>query len=192
MHNARFIISFQVKDLEVELETTKQKSKENLEQAILIERERVTQMQWDMEELRRRSMELELKLNSQQVVYLSIDLDVVINVKLEKFHNDGNLFQDQRPDAQPSISSANQQTDNLCQELDSAKQQFEDLLKRHQELDVKSKADIRVLVKEVKSLRSSHAELTLQLKQSLREKSEIEVYLCSSTIKPVIAQKNII
>lgn len=139
-----------VKDLEVELETTKQKSKENLEQAILIERERVTQMQWDMEELRRRSMELELKLNSQQ---------------------------DQRPDAQPSISPSNQQTDNLCQELDSAKQQFEDLLKRHQELEVKSKADIRVLVKEVKSLRSSQAELTLQLKQSLREKSEIEELL---------------
>lgn len=53
----------------MELETTKQKSKENLEQAILIERERVTQMQWDMVELRRRSMELELKLNSQQVMY---------------------------------------------------------------------------------------------------------------------------
>lgn len=58
-----------MKDLEVELETTKQKSKENLEQAILIERERVTQMQWDMEELRRRSIELELKLKSQQVMY---------------------------------------------------------------------------------------------------------------------------
>lgn len=53
----------------MELETTKQKGKENLEQAILIERERVTQMQWDMEELRRRSMEMELKLNSQQVGY---------------------------------------------------------------------------------------------------------------------------
>lgn len=53
----------------MELETTKQKGKENLEQAILIERERVTQMQWDMEELRRRSMELELKLKSQQVLY---------------------------------------------------------------------------------------------------------------------------
>lgn len=54
----------------MELETTKQKSKENLEQAILVERERVTQMQWDMEELRRRSMELEMKLNSQQVTYI--------------------------------------------------------------------------------------------------------------------------
>lgn len=69
MYNPRPFISSQVKDLEVELETTKQKSKENLEQAILVERERVTQMQWDMEELRQRSMELELKLNSQQVSY---------------------------------------------------------------------------------------------------------------------------
>lgn len=51
----------------MELETTKQKSKENLEQAILAERERFTQMQWDMEELRQRSYEMELKLKSKQV-----------------------------------------------------------------------------------------------------------------------------
>lgn len=60
----------QVKDLEVELETTKQRSKDNLHQAIIVERERVTQMQWDMEALRRKSLEMELKLKSQQVVYL--------------------------------------------------------------------------------------------------------------------------
>ncbi|XP_042002214.1 PX domain-containing protein EREL1-like isoform X3 [Salvia splendens] len=143
-------LATKVKDLEAELETTKQKSKENLEQAILIERERVTQMQWDMEELRRRSMELELQLNQQQY---------------------------QSTDAQPSVSPGNQQTDTLRQELDSSQQQFEDLLKRHQELEVKSKADIKVLVKEVRSLRSSQSELTQQLKQSLRENFEMEELL---------------
>lgn len=56
---------FQVKDLEVEVETVRQKSKENLQQAILVERERFTQMQWDMEELRRKSLEMELKLKSK-------------------------------------------------------------------------------------------------------------------------------
>lgn len=56
--------------MEVELETSQQKSKENLQQALLIERERVTQMQWDMEELRRKSMEMELKLKHKQVAYL--------------------------------------------------------------------------------------------------------------------------
>ncbi|KAK6162067.1 hypothetical protein DH2020_001908 [Rehmannia glutinosa] len=143
-------LATKVKDLEVELETTKQKSKENLEQAILIERERVTQMQWDMEELRQRSMEMELKLNSEQA---------------------------QSPDTQSTSSSGYQQKDVLYQELESAKQQFEDLLKRHQELEVKSKADIKVLVKEVKSLRSSHVELTKQLNQSLKEKSKAEELL---------------
>lgn len=68
-----YLISYaQVKDLEVELETTKQRSKENLQQAILVERERYTQMQWDMEELRRKSFEMELKLNSHQVTCLCI------------------------------------------------------------------------------------------------------------------------
>ncbi|GFQ03480.1 hypothetical protein PHJA_002491800 [Phtheirospermum japonicum] len=139
-------LSTKVKDLEVELETTKQKSKENLEQAMLIERERVTQMQWDMEELRQRSMELELKLNSEQSL-----------------------------DTQSTISHL--QKDVLHQELDSAKQKFEDLLKRHQELEVRSKADIKILVKEVKSLRSSLAELTKQLDQSLKEKSHAKELL---------------
>ena len=51
----------------MELESTKQKSKENLQQAILNERERFTQMQWEMEELRRKSLEMEMKLNARQV-----------------------------------------------------------------------------------------------------------------------------
>lgn len=66
--------SLQVKDLEVELETTRQKSKENLQQAILIERERFTKMQWDMEELRRKSLEMELKLKSEQVIIPNVCL----------------------------------------------------------------------------------------------------------------------
>lgn len=57
----------QVKDLEVDLETTKQSSKENLQQAILIERERYTQTQWDVEDLRRKCIEKELELKSERV-----------------------------------------------------------------------------------------------------------------------------
>ena len=53
----------------MEFETAKQKNKETMQQAILIERERLTQMQWDMEELRRKSLEMELKLKSKEVMY---------------------------------------------------------------------------------------------------------------------------
>lgn len=63
----------------MELETTKQKSKENLEQAVLAERERFTQMQWDMEELRQRSYEMELKLKSKRVFDLLLFLSFLVS-----------------------------------------------------------------------------------------------------------------
>ncbi|XP_073135989.1 PX domain-containing protein EREL1 [Henckelia pumila] len=147
-------LSTKVKDLEAELEATRQKGKENLEQALLIERERVTQMQWDMEELRRTSMEMELKLKSL---------------------GSGRL------DTESTKSPRNQQKNLLQQELDSSKLQYEDLLKQHQQLEVKSKSDIKVLVKEVKSLRSSQAGLKQQLDQLLTEKLKAEELLREET-----------
>ncbi|CAN6583680.1 unnamed protein product [Malus baccata var. baccata] len=137
-------LATKVKDLEVELETTRQKSKENLQQAILIERERFTKMQWDMEELRRKSLEMELKLKSEQSC------------------------------AESTKDSSGQEKEILPQELDPYKEQLENLSKRYEELEAKSKADIKVLVKEVKSLRSSQAGLKHELSKSLTEKSEAE------------------
>lgn len=139
-------LTTKVKDLEVELEATKQKSKENLEQAILIERERVTQMQWDMEELRRKSLEMELQLNSHK--------GKLGNASMEDY--------------------ASQEKDRVLQELDATKQKLNELQKQHQELEVKSKADVKVLIKEVKSLRGSQADLRKQLNLSLEEKLEAE------------------
>lgn len=150
-------LATKVKDLEVELETTRQKSKDTIEQAILLERERVTQMQWDMEELRRKSMEMELKLNSQR--------------------------EDQKVETQSTSVCNDEEKDMLLQELDVTKQQLENLSKQYDELEMKSKADIRVLVREVKSLRSSQAELKQQLNQSLEENSRIEILLQKERLK---------
>ncbi|KAA8525485.1 hypothetical protein F0562_007340 [Nyssa sinensis] len=99
-----------------------------------------------MEELRRKSLEMELKLKSQQ---------------------------DEKSDTKSTKASFIHEKDVL-QELDATRQQLENLMKRHEELEVKSKADIKVLVKEVKSLRSSQAELKQKLSQSLQEKTEAE------------------
>lgn len=140
-------LATKVKDLEVELETTKQKSKENLQQALLMERERNTQMQWDMEELRRKSMEMELKLKSEQ---------------------------DKKSCTESGKEFTVQEKDVLLQELDASKEQLEKLLKRYEELEAKSKADVKVLVKEVKSLRSSQTELKQELSRTQKEKSEAE------------------
>ncbi|TKY74744.1 hypothetical protein E2542_SST03507 [Spatholobus suberectus] len=147
---AKDFLATKVKDLEVELETTKQKNKENLQQAILIERERFTQMQWDMEELRRKSLEMEMKLKSEL---------------------GGNS--DQNLTKEPII----QQNDVLLQNIDATKEQLEILSKQYGELEAKSKADVKVLVKEVKSLRNSQTKLKKELSESIKEKSETEKLL---------------
>ncbi|KAK7351378.1 hypothetical protein VNO77_10781 [Canavalia gladiata] len=147
---AKDFLATKVKDLEIELETTKQKNKENLQQAILIERERFTQMQWDMEELRRKSLEMEMKLKSE--------LGENSNQNLTK-------------------ESIVQQNDVLLQNLDATKEQLEILSKQYGELEAKSKADVKVLVKEVKSLRNSQTKLKKELGESIKEKFETEKLL---------------
>lgn len=54
----------------MDLETTRNNCKENMQQTVLIERERFTQTQWDVEELRRQCLDLELKLKHEQVYFL--------------------------------------------------------------------------------------------------------------------------
>ncbi|KAH8482768.1 hypothetical protein H0E87_030015 [Populus deltoides] len=143
-------LTTKVKDLEVELETNKQKNKENMQQAILIERERLTQMQWDMEELRRKSLEMELKLKSKEGEQSSTE------------------FQ---------MASTDHEKDMVLEELDATRKLLEDLSKRYEELEAKSKADIKFLAKEFKSLKNSQTTLKQELSQSLKEKSEVEKLL---------------
>ncbi|KAL3528887.1 hypothetical protein ACH5RR_008209 [Cinchona calisaya] len=143
----RQYLSTKVKDLEIELETMKQTREESLQQAIINERERVTDVQWDMEELRRKCMEMELKLKSEQEE----------KVLLESTKN-----------------SIIRESGKLRQELDVAKEQVENLLKHHEESEMKSKLDLKILAKEVKSLRSSQSELKQELVRLAKEKVEAE------------------
>lgn len=86
------------------------------------------------------------------------------------------IFQDDKQETETPKTSVIEEKDQLLQELDDTKNKFEQLLKKHQELEVKSKADVKVLVKEVKSLRSSQTELKQQLNQSLSGKLDAEVF----------------
>ncbi|XP_059456234.1 PX domain-containing protein EREX isoform X3 [Corylus avellana] len=143
----RQFLTTKVKDLEVELETTRQNCKDNMEQAVLTERERFTQMQWDMEELRSKCLELELNLKSEQ---------------------------DEKVRAESTKIAIIQEKKTLLQELDFAREQLENLQRCHEEFEVKSKADVKLLVKEVKSLRSSQLDLKQELSQLMKEKLEVE------------------
>ncbi|XP_015933278.1 PX domain-containing protein EREX isoform X1 [Arachis duranensis] len=144
---ARQYLMTKVKDLEVELETTRLNCRENMQQAVLTEKERFTQMQWDMEELRRKCLELEMKLKSEE---------------------------DERVLAESTKESVIQEKQLLQQELDAAREQLEQLQKYHDEFETKSKTDSKLLVKEVKSLRSSQLELKQQLSDLMKEKIDVE------------------
>lgn len=143
----RQFLTTKVKDLEVELDTTRENCKENIQQAALIEKEKFTQAQWDMEELRKQCLEMELTLKSVQ--------DEKARIELAKL-------------------SLLQENNTLLQELNIVREQLGNLHKGHEELEVKSKADVKVLVKEVKSLRSSQSELKKELSSLMKEKLELE------------------
>lgn len=144
---ARQFLITKVKDLEVELETTQLNCRENMRQAVLAERERFTQMQWDIEELRRKCLDMEIKWKSEE---------------------------DERLQVESVKASVVKENEILQQELDFAREQLENLQKCHDELEMKSKADVKVLIKEVKSLRSSQSELKQQLSELVKEKLEAE------------------
>lgn len=63
----------------------------------------------------------------------------------------------------------------MLRQLDSCKEQLAILSKQYEGLEARSKADRKVLVKEVKSLRNSQAKLEDELGKSLQAKSEAEV-----------------
>ncbi|KAI4329355.1 hypothetical protein L6164_021626 [Bauhinia variegata] len=144
---ARQFLMIKVKDLEVELETTRLNCKENMQQAVLTEKERFTQMQWDMEELRRKCLDVEIKL---------------------KFEEDGRL------QAESTKASIIQENRMLRQELDVAREKLENLQKHHDEFEMKSKTDVKLLIKEVKSLRASQLELKQHLAEVMKEKINAE------------------
>lgn len=143
----RQFLSTKVKDLEVELETTRESCKQGMEQTVLKEKERFTQIQWDMEELRKQCMEMESLLNS---------------MKDEKEH------------IETTNESLVQENEMLLQQMDDLRDKFENLRKEHEELEVKSKAELKVLVKEVKSLRTTQSELRVELSRTMKEKLETE------------------
>lgn len=140
-------LTTKVKDLELELEVTKQRNRENLQQAILLERERFTQTQWDMDELNRKYLELESKLKFEQSKKTCVESE---------------------------NTTTNHEKEILNQELCTKQEQISNLERHIEQLEMKSKADIKVLVKEVKFLRNSQEELKKMLNQSTKEKGDLE------------------
>ncbi|XP_019170279.1 PREDICTED: uncharacterized protein LOC109165797 isoform X2 [Ipomoea nil] len=143
------IQSTKVKDLETEAESAEQSSEGNMQQPVLTEKEQLTKMLGDMDELRRKCLETEASLKAEQ---------------------------DKKLQAVSANCFLLQENEKLRQELDAAHQQLENLQK-HKESDLDSKTDLELLVKEVESLRSSNSELTRELSILTKQKTEVEAIL---------------
>lgn len=87
------------------------------------------------------------------------------------------ILQDGKPHEESTKELIVHESDLAVKELDATKEQLENLRRQYDELEAKSKADIKLLVKEVKSLRSSQKGLTQELSQTLENKSETEVVI---------------
>lgn len=85
------------------------------------------------------------------------------------------MFQDEKAHVESAKLLLTKESKTLLQALDVAREQLADLQKQHEELELKSKADVKLLVKEVKTLRSSQSELKQELSHVMKEKLELEV-----------------
>lgn len=84
-------------------------------------------------------------------------------------------MQNEKNHAESEKTTASDETELLLHEVHCKEEELQNMQKCLAELEMKSKADIKVLVKEVKSLRKSQAELREVLNQSLKEKTDLEV-----------------
>ncbi|KAH9310771.1 hypothetical protein KI387_025806, partial [Taxus chinensis] len=147
---AKEFLAAKVKDLDGELENYRHKSRETLNQAVLLERERVTQLQWDLEELRRKVFETEE------------------NYKLE---------QAARVHAEARMQEAELDSERVQHELDEMSEKLQSFQKDRDNAEAKTKAEMKFLAKELKLLRKSQPELKRELQHATNAKSELEAIL---------------
>lgn len=84
-------------------------------------------------------------------------------------------FQNKKTCVESENTIASREKEILNQELSTKLEQIANLERHLEQLEMKSKADIKVLVKEVKFLRNYQEELKKMLNQSTKEVKDLEV-----------------
>ncbi|KAL0676286.1 hypothetical protein Bca4012_004267 [Brassica carinata] len=104
----------------------------------------------------------------------------------EAVHGDGTLRRfGEKAHTETTNQSLVQENQMLLQQIDDLRDKFEDLRKEHEE---RSKAELMVLVKEVKSFRTSQSEPKQELTRTMKEKLEMDTQLLSEEVgKPKLA-----
>ncbi|KAL0441647.1 UNVERIFIED_CONTAM: PX domain-containing protein EREL2 [Sesamum radiatum] len=89
---------------------------------------------------------------------------------------------DEKAHAESTETSIIKENEALPEELDYAREQLKNLQMCHGEVDLKSKSDVKLLVREVKSLRNSQSELQRELDRMAKERTEFEAQLLAQDV----------
>eukprot|EP00252_Welwitschia_mirabilis_P015731 TRINITY_DN3484_c0_g1_i1.p1 TRINITY_DN3484_c0_g1~~TRINITY_DN3484_c0_g1_i1.p1 ORF type:complete len:752 (-),score=173.46 TRINITY_DN3484_c0_g1_i1:246-2441(-) len=144
---AKEFLVMKVKDLESELENTQIKSKEILQQAVMLERDQVTQLKWDLEDTRRNALEMEESYKKEKVARDQLETRLQ-QILLEK--------------------------DKLEQEVFSLRNTIEKMQSEHEQKEIRAKAEVKILAKELKLLRKVQPDIKHELELAKKEKSQLE------------------
>ncbi|KAL0415366.1 UNVERIFIED_CONTAM: PX domain-containing protein EREX [Sesamum latifolium] len=87
------------------------------------------------------------------------------------------LEEDEKAQAESTETSIIKENEALPEELDCAREQLKNLQICRGEVDLKSKSDVKLLVREVKSLQNSQSELRQELDRVAKERTEFETRL---------------
>ncbi|PKA48835.1 hypothetical protein AXF42_Ash016351 [Apostasia shenzhenica] len=145
--HAKDCLMSEVKNLEDELKASKQISEDNLQQAILTERGKVTSFQWDNAEILSKIWQIESRIKFEEC---------------------------QRVRAESERVAASVEKELLSRELNGKAKHLQNLRKRLEEMELKSREDLKVLVKEVKSLMRSQESIRGLLSQRITENIELK------------------
>ncbi|XP_024399637.1 PX domain-containing protein EREL1 [Physcomitrium patens] len=154
-------LTTKVRDLEGELDGMRRKSREVLQQAVWAERERMTSLQWELDDCR---------------VALQSSEETVQSLQASKAH------------LEERLEEALAKCEMTRKELVDVRQLFHSRQQEEDTVDAQARAEKKVLTKEVKNLRASHMEIKQEAKQAMQTKAILEASLSEEKQKQEKAQ----
>ncbi|KAG0604689.1 hypothetical protein M758_9G000400 [Ceratodon purpureus] len=140
-------LTTKVRDLESELDGMRRKSRDVLQQAVWAERERMTSLQWELDDCR---------------------------VALQSTEETVDTLQASNSQLEGSLQEVLTKCEKLENELADVRQLYEARQQEGDSVDAQARAEKKALAKEVKNLRASHMELKQEAKQAVQAKTSIE------------------
>ncbi|KAI5084426.1 hypothetical protein GOP47_0000595 [Adiantum capillus-veneris] len=149
-------LSAKVRDLEGELDSTRRKSKETLHQALSMEQDNINNLQWELAEARASLVNADEQTRQQQ---------------------------EARALAEEKLKVVEMERDKANLEILELKSKLQNLHKEKEGAEIKTRNEMKILAREIKTLRKSQPELKEDLEVALKDKAKLEVLIQNETQK---------